>query len=126
MSCFVRIATQIVDEASLREAIVDRGYEIKKSRAVRGWQDAEESADIVFDAGSANYDVGAVRGGDGTFSFVADWEMARIDRDQYVGQLTQAYGVARVTQAAKKAGFVIAGKKVDEKGSVKMTLRRFV
>ena len=125
MSCFVRIATQIVDETALREAIVARGYKIKESRAVRGWQDAEETADIVFDPGSANYDVGAVRGGDGTFSFVAYWEMARIDRDVFVSQLTQAYGVARVTQAAKKAGFVIAGKKVDEKGSVKMTLRRF-
>ena len=123
MSCFVRIATKIVDEIALREAIAERGYRITDSRQVRGYA-GDEAADIVIDTGR-EYDIGASRSSDGTFTFVADWEMARIDRDEFVGKLTQAYGVARVGHAAKKAGFVIAGKRVDENGSVKMTLRRF-
>lgn len=125
MSCFVRIATRLTDELALKEAVSQVGYQVVEGRSdVRGYSGTER-ADVVIDTGGA-YDIGAVRTKEGAFELVADWEMARVDRTAFVGKLTQAYGVARVTQAAKKSGFVVAKQKVDERGSVKLTLRRFV
>jgi hypothetical protein len=126
MSCFTRISTQITDEETLRQAVPEIGYSVRKrATSVRGWSDHTTQADLVI-ATDTEYDIGGIKTKDGTFDFVADWEMSRIDKKKFVGELTQAYSCVRVTQAAKKSGFVVVKQKADEKGSLHLVLRKFV
>ncbi|MBI3267533.1 MAG: DUF1257 domain-containing protein [Planctomycetes bacterium] len=126
MSHFSTLATRLTDEAALRAAFEQLGYKVRpKATRVRGWSDQETHADFVVNAGG-EYDVGAVRTKHGTFELVADWTMARIDRDKFVGQVSQAYSRILVTQTAKKNGFVVAKEEVDAQGRVHLLLRRFV
>jgi hypothetical protein len=125
MSCFVRIATQITDEHHLREAVDAVGYTIRKGTDVRGWMQQTTAADFVIDTGT-KYDVGAVKNGDETWSFVSDWSMSSVKQDAFVNQLTQRYSAIRVAAKAKKQGYVVAREKVEQDGTIRLLLRKFV
>jgi len=125
MSCFVRIATKLTDETTLRLAAVELGYKVQeKAGVVKGWGDDEAHADVVINTGTA-YDVGAVRNKSETFDFVGDFSMAHLSETDFVNRMSQAYGKIRVVEAAKKSGFVVASQSVDRQGAVQLVLRRF-
>jgi len=125
MSCFVRIATRLTHEETVRQAIEGIGYRvIEGATEARGWNEQHEQADIVIGT-RTSYDIGAVKTKTGAFDFVADWSMTGVDREQFLRQLTQKYSYLQVTQQARKLGFVVAKEEVEESGSVRLLLRRF-
>ena len=125
MSCFVRIATKLVDRDIVQQAAAELGHPvIAGTTEARGWSGRRERADFVLRTGT-DYDIGAVRTAEGSYDFVADWSMTHVDQKTFVNRLTQKYSTLRVTQAAKKKGFNVAHQEVDAKGSVRLVLRRF-
>ena len=125
MSCFVRIATRLTDEATLRLAAVELGYKVaEKAGVVKGWGDDEAHADVVIHTGTP-YDVGAVRNKSETYDFVGDFSMAHLAEADFVDRMSQAYSKIRVLEAARKSGFVVANQTVDLQGTVQLVLRRF-
>lgn len=125
MSCFTKVTTKLTDLETLKEALAALGYPLLEGATeARGWRGAAESADFVVGTGS-EYDIGICRGKQGTFDFVADWEMARLKRQSFLNSVAQKYAELRVLQTAKKSGFVVAGQTTDAQGNIQLLLRRF-
>ncbi len=126
MSQFVRIATQLTEAEAIQEAAEELGYTVLAEQTeVRGYSSRTAKAEFVLGT-DTRYDIGAVRGEDGRYEFVSDWSMSRIDRQDFVNRLSQGYSRIRVVRNAKKRGFQVATEKVDEKGNVRLLLRKFV
>jgi hypothetical protein len=125
VSCFTRVKTRLTDDATIRRAVSRIGYEIlENARQARGWSGQKEKADFVIGT-RTDYDIGAVKSEGGAYDFFADWPMAHVDKDEFVGKLSQSYSYLRVVEVAKRKGFVLAKEEASEKGGVRLLLRRF-
>ncbi len=125
MSCFVHVATRLVDIDTIKHAAELLGYTVQQGErvSVAGWNDQTTEADLAIALGNG-YDVGVVRGNDAC-TLVADWLMAHQDATTFTNTLAQAYGQVRVREQAKRQGYVIAKEERQADGSVRMLLRRF-
>lgn len=125
MSCFVHIATRLVDLDTIKQAAEQLGYAVRQGERVEvaGWNEQTTEAELAVALGNG-YDVGVVRGEDGC-ALVADWSMAHVDATTFTNTLAQAYGQVRVREQAKRQGYVIAKEERQADGSVRMLLRRF-
>ena len=125
MSCFVHIATRLVDVDTVKQAAELLGYSVRQGARVEvaGWNDQTTEAELAIALGNG-YDVGVVSGKDGC-SLVADWSMSHTDATTFTNALAQAYGQVRVREQAKRQGYVIAKEERQVDGSVRMLLRRF-
>ena len=125
MSCFVHVATRLVDLDTVERAAREIGYAVRRGErvAVAGWNEQTTEAELAVALGNG-YDVGVVRGEQGC-TLVADWQMAREDATSFTNRLAQAYGQVTVREQAKRQGYVIAKEERQADGSVRMLLRRF-
>ena len=125
MSCFVHVATRLVDLETIKQAAEQLGYAVRQSERVEvaGWNEQTTEAELAVALGNG-YDVGVVRGPEGC-TLVADWSMAHHDATTFTNRLAQAYGQVRVREQAKRQGYVIAKEERQVDGSVRMLLRRF-
>lgn len=126
MSCFVRIATRLTDELTLRKAVADLGYQVREGATeARGWNEQSLAADLVIDT-RTDYDIGALRDENGTFTFACDWSMARLDEAEFVRQVTRRYSYIQVLEVARRKGFIVASEEAKEQGAVRLLLRKYV
>lgn len=125
MSCFVHVATRLVDLETIKQAAELLGYAVRQGErvAVAGWNDQTTEAELAVALGNG-YDVGVVRG-EGGCTLVADWSMAHQDATAFTNRLAQAYGQVRVHEQAKRQGYVITKEERQADGSVRLLLRRF-
>src|SRR5437762_11032637 len=102
MSHFTRIRTQLRNLDTVKQALADLGYDVAEG-GVRGYQGQLEHADLVVNTGSS-YDIGFRKEGENVV-IVADFWGLRINRDQFVKQLSQRYAYLTVLEQAQNQGW---------------------
>ena len=125
MSHFSRIKTQIVEKEHLLAALRDLGYAFEEGEvSVRGWLFMKTKAEVKVKLKGSSYEIGFCKK-DGCYEVVADWAGVRgTSKKAFVEQVSQryAYHVARAKLEAQ--GFSVAGEEVDDKGRIRLVLRR--
>jgi len=125
MSHFSRIKTRIVEKEHLLAALRDLNYAPQEGEvSVRGWGGQTTPAEIKVATKNKGYDIG-FRKKDGCYEIVADWFGVKgVSQKAFVQQVNQryAYHVARAKLEAQ--GFSVAGEEVDDKGRIRLVLRR--
>ena len=119
MSHFTKIATEIRQIESLREALTGLGCKLRTGE-VRGWQGRKTTADCVALLPTGG-EVGFVKQGDGTYALVADWQsigstqvnVERVIRREYAAAVAVAslrrQGVGNIERAIVDGKIVIKG-----------------
>lgn len=124
MSCFVHVATKLLDLDAVKQAAEELGHAVRAGNVeVRGWNDQTVRADLAIELNNG-YDVGVI-GKESGCELVADWSMSHTDQTAFTNGLAQRYGQVRVREQAKRLGYVIAKEERQKDGSVRMVMRRF-
>lgn len=125
MSHFTRIRTRLVDEQTLRQALIRLGYEpVAASSGVKGWLGGRTQADFKIKPARGEYEIGFVNES-GAYTIVADWWGIRtITQAAFAASITQAYGVVGTLSTLIAQGFELGEEAREEDGTVRLTLRR--
>lgn len=127
MSHFTKLKTKLVERVHLISALRDLGHEPREDASVKGWNGSRKNADVVFTPSHGSWDVGFIRGNDGTHDMVADWMGVRgIQRGAFLDQLTQRYAYRATVAKLEEQGFTLASEEVLQGGRMHLTLRRVV
>src|SRR5689334_2609722 len=125
MSHFTRIKTKIVDKQHLLSALRDLGHAPQEGEvSIHGWGGRTAKAQVKVATKSAGYDIG-FQEKDGSFDIVADWYGIRdVKRAEFVQQLSQRYAYHAARAKLEAQGFAVAAEEVDDKGRIRLVLRR--
>lgn len=126
MSHFTRIRTKFVLRDYLVTALEDLGYEPEVGDVeVRGWQGKRSSAEVLLRVNKkGKYDIGFRKNG-GTYECVADWYGIRgIKRGPFLEQLGQRYAYRVARDKLEAQGYTLENEETDDKGRLRLTLRR--
>ncbi|NDJ36624.1 MAG: DUF1257 domain-containing protein [Chloroflexi bacterium] len=122
MSHFTRVRTQFRDLDRMRTALVDLGYTVEEG-AVRGYQGRQEKADIVVRT-DTDFDIGFRREGESVI-MVGDFWGLRINRSEFLQQVTQRYAYLTVSEQAAANGWQMTTEEVQEDGSIRLVMQRW-
>jgi hypothetical protein len=122
MSHFTRVRTQLRNIETVKQALEDLGYTVAEG-TVRGYQGQLENADLVVNTGSS-YDLGFRKEGENVV-MVADFWGLRINRDQFVKQLSQRYAYLTVMEQAQTQGWQSVTEEVQSDGSIRLVMQRW-
>jgi len=133
MSAYTVIDTQLVSAEQLVLALRDVGFDKvechDKPQPLVGFEGLrrEQRAEIIvrkqhLDAGSN--DIGFARGADGRFSaLVSDFDRARFG-GPWLMKITQRYAYHVTREKLAEQGFDLVEERVDERQTIRLTLRR--
>ncbi|NDJ54671.1 MAG: DUF1257 domain-containing protein [Chloroflexi bacterium] len=122
MSHFTRVRTKLRNLQTVQQALEEMGYNVD-SGAVRGYAGMEAQADLVVKM-DGRYDIG-FRKEDDTVVMVADFWGLRIDRDQFMNELSQRYAYMTVVEQAETGGWQKVTEEVQEDGSIRLVIQRW-
>ncbi len=126
MSNFRNIQTSIKDSQCLQSGLKNLGYDPQSNgtkQVVRGHGSEKLYADIILTKESLKLggDVGFNKKDDGTYELVYDSYVAKLNKEEFLTKVTQAYGKAKVKkQMAQYPGFRLVEQKDDATGTTKM------
>ena len=83
--------------------------------------------DIKIDTGT-KYDIGLRRTADGTYEFVADWEMlkdVKFDAEALQKKINQRYSYEKVSLTLSEQGYQVEEEGVDEEGNIQMVVSQW-
>jgi hypothetical protein len=135
MSHYSEVAIELTDEGCLVAALSRLGFKGKvevhrEARPLYGYQGDEraQKAHIIIrqqHVGRAANDLGFERQADGRYRvWVSDYDQKYNKYDEaWMGRLKQAYGVEKARAEAKKKGYRVSEKKLDD-GRIQLVLRR--
>ena len=135
MSHYSEVAIELTDEGCLVAALARLGFKGKvevhrEAQPLYGYQgDArEQKAHIIIrqqHVGRAANDLGFERQPDGKYRvWVSEYDQKSNKYDvTWMGRLKQAYGVEKAKAEAKKKGYRVSEKKLDN-GRIQLVLRR--
>ncbi|HPA32634.1 MAG TPA: DUF1257 domain-containing protein [Anaerolineaceae bacterium] len=123
MSHISRIQTKIKERKYLIQALEDLGYQFEEvPQTVRGYGGQKSSVEIVIKL-PLSYDIGLRATPDG-YEVVADWFGVRgTTSKQFVNQLSQRYAYHAARAEMEAQGFTLT-EEVEEKGEIRLVLRR--
>lgn len=133
MSHFTKCELKLKNLAALKRALEDLelGYEEAEqgqAATVRGYRGQTMEAKLSINMGK--YDVGVVMNEDGTYDMVADWwgvEVTKgLSQEEFTQQVNQRYQYNNVRQACESKGYTLEEEEVEEDGTVKLYVRRWV
>jgi hypothetical protein len=122
MSHFTRVRTQLRNIETVKHALEDLGYNVTEGK-VRGHQGQLEHADLVINTGSS-YDIGFRKDGDAVI-MVADFWGLRINRDQFLKQLSQRYAYHTIMEQAEVQGWQAVAEERQQDGSIRLVMQRW-
>jgi len=135
MSHYSEVQIELADEGCLMAALTRLGFKGKvevhrEARPLCGYQGDEraQKAHIIIrqqHVGRAANDLGFERQADGRYRvWVSDYDQKYNKyNDAWMGRLKQAYGVEKARAEAKKKGYRVSEKKLDD-GRIQLVLRR--
>lgn len=135
MSHYSEVAIELTDEGCLVAALGRLGFKGKvevhrEAQALYGYQGDEraQKAHIIIrqqHVGRAANDLGFERQADGKYRvWVSEYDRKYNKYDNaWMGRLKQAYGVERARAEAKKKGYRVSEKKLED-GRIQLVLRR--
>lgn len=124
MSHFTRVRTQLRDLQTIKRVLEDFGYQVTENAQVRGYMGQHTKADIVAVTASG-YDIGFRKEGESVVA-VADFWGLHIDREQFLKQVAQRYAYITVMEQAETRGWQATAEEVQEDGSIRLVLQRWV
>mmetsp|Transcript_106221 Transcript_106221/g.167733 ORF Transcript_106221/g.167733 Transcript_106221/m.167733 type:complete len:192 (+) Transcript_106221:60-635(+) len=130
MSHFSNIKTKFLDKVMLAKSLRDLGYDAveadgDRTLPVRGYQGAEEEAQIVVEQDN-NHDIGFKFNGK-EFELVSDldfWQ-ASMPVNKFLETLSKRYAINTILNRAEAENFNVANLEEDATGKVTMKLQRF-
>ena len=122
MSHFTRVRTQLRNIDTVKQALESLGYTVAEGK-IRGYQGQLEHADLVVNAGG-NYDIG-FRKEDENVVMVADFWGLRINRDQFLKQVSQKYAYLTIMEQAESQGWQSVTEEVQQDGSIRLVMQRW-
>jgi hypothetical protein len=122
MSHFTRVRTQLRNIDTVKQALENLGYAVTEGK-VRGYQGNLESADLVVNVGST-YDIGFRREGENVV-MVADFWGLKINRDQFLKQVSQKYAYLTIMEQAESQGWQSVTEEVQADGSIRLVMQRW-
>lgn len=124
MSHFSSIKLQIKNGEILHEVLQELGYQVECNTKVRGYRGDATQAEYVIRQDNG-YDLGFRRQGE-SYEVVADFWGARVDRQQFVNNISQKYAHKTLMTTVKEQGFNIEEEEVLEDGTVRVLVARWV
>jgi len=124
MSHWTTVKTQIKDIKALQAAAKELGLQFIKNGIARGYGKQTKTAPYVIGTGTnCPYDIAVEANADGTFGLVTDWWNGHVEKlvGKGFSKLTQLYGVHKATLEAKKKGFMVARKQLNN-GGIQLTV----
>ncbi|MFM7204874.1 MAG: DUF1257 domain-containing protein [Myxococcota bacterium] len=125
MSHFSRVKTTVKNLVSLKTALEDLGIEYEEALGmvrVRGWQGAEELAELVIKTGT-QYDIGVRRMASGEYELIADWwalEEHGLKQETFLQRITQRYAYHEVKAQAENQGYSVEEEQVEADGTIRL------
>ncbi len=133
MSHFTKCELKLTNLNAIKSAIESLEYEYEEATEtqkvrVRGWRGQSEEA--VVGIKLSKYDIGVVQNADGTYTLVADWwgveTTTGVTQEEFVTRLNQKYQYHNVMEACEAKGYTLEEEEVEEDGTVKLYVRRWV
>jgi hypothetical protein len=125
MSHITRIKTQIQEKEYLLAALADLGYAFEEgSLKIDGFGDQSVPVEIKVPV-RLSRDIGFRKVND-SYEIVADWWSVRgVKKDEFTRQVTQRYAYHLTRAKLEAQGFTLA-EETQDKGTVRLVLRRSV
>jgi ketol-acid reductoisomerase len=120
MSHLTTVQTQIKDMCVL-DSVLKSSFSCKSSgsKVVHGYHQQKTAVDIAWEIGGKNYDIGAVKQSDGTYTLVADWMMAGINQQE----ILQQYSIKNALRRAKLLGHQVVKQESQSDGSIRLVIK---
>jgi hypothetical protein len=122
MSHFTRVRTQLRNIETVKHALENLGYAVTEGK-VRGYQGQLEQADLVVNTG-ANYDIGFRQEGENVV-MVADFWGLKMNREQFLKQVSQKYAYLTIMEQAQTQGWQAMTEEVQADGSIRLVMQRW-
>jgi len=122
MSHFTRVRTQLRNIDTVKQALEALGYTVADGK-IRGYQGQLENADLVVNTGST-YDIGFRKEGE-AIVMVADFWGLRMNRDQFLKQISQKYAYLTILDQAQTQGWQSVTEEVQADGSIRLVMQRW-
>jgi hypothetical protein len=122
MSHFTEVKTTIKNAQALKMACSELGLELIPNGVARGYRGQTTGGDYVLRL-KGPYDVSLIRQDSGDYALKTDFWQGHVEKEigKNGGMLLQSYGVAAATLEARKQGYSVS-KRVLEDGSIKLTV----
>jgi len=126
MSHFSRIKTQIVEKTFLIKALEDLGFAIEEGDLeVKGFAGQKMAVEVIA-AQRFSYPIGFRKNQD-SYEIIADWYGVRgARREEFKNQLMRRYAYHAARARLEAQGFTLVSEEVEEKGQIRLVLRRMV
>jgi hypothetical protein len=122
MSHFTKVRTQLRNLETVKQALEELGYTVTEG-SVRGYGAQQTRADLVVSTGSP-YDIGFRREGQ-NIVMVADFWGLRVDREQFLHQVSQQYAYITVMEQAQIQGWQAVNEERQPDGSIRLVMQRW-
>lgn len=124
MSHFSRIKTQIVEKTFLIEALQDLGFTVEEGDLkVNGFGGQRMSVELIASR-RFSYPIGFRKNND-TYEIIADWYGVRgVRSNEFKNQLMRRYAYLATRAKLEAQGFTLVSEQVEEKGQIRLVLRR--
>jgi hypothetical protein len=122
MSHFTRVRTQLRNIETVKRALEDLGYNVTEG-PVRGYGSQRADADLVVHM-DGQYDLGFRKDGESVV-MVADFWGLKINREQFLAQVSQKYAHLTVLDQAQAQGWQAVSEEKQPDGSIKLVMQRW-
>src|SRR5574341_14138 len=116
MSHFTRVRTQLRNIQTVKRALEDLGYHVAEW-TVRGYGSQRADADLVVHM-DGQYDIGFRKDGE-NITMVADFWGLKINREQFLAQVSQKYAYLTVLDQAQAQGWQSVAEEKQPDGSIR-------
>jgi len=123
MSHFTRVRTKLRNLTVVQRALEDLGYNVETEAKVRGYGDRAD-ADLVVRM-DGKYDIGFSERPNGEVYMVADTWGLKVDRDDFLHEVTQRYAYLTVMEQADAQGFRVTTEENQADGSIRLVMQRW-
>lgn len=126
MSHFTQVTTQIANKEMLVACLKELGYDVEEQMTIKGYRGQETPVDIAVRM-QQGYDIGFVRGADGTYSCIADWfGVQGTNEQQFTQKVQQQYALTTVMNKIGQQGFNVVEQQRADNGEIRLVVRRWV
>lgn len=122
MSHFTSIQTEVRDIEALRAACGEMGLEVLQNAEARGFASNRQHGDYVIRL-KGPYDIAVVREAEGRFALATDWWNGHVEQEvgKDYGRLLQLYGVHKATREARRKGYMVQRKQLQN-GAIQLQI----
>lgn len=124
MSHFTRVRTQLRNLHILQTALEDLKFEVVPQSVIRGYNGNAAQADLVVRM-PGQYDVGFRQQDSGEVEMVADFWGLKVNRTEFLNQVTQRYAYHTVVEQAEAQGFQVVTEQNEQDGSIRLVVQRW-